>query len=161
VSRFIQDDDGDWVNLDHVASVQRPRQRGGHYTLRSADGKLMGALQDGFDPETLFSPIVPAVAGEALLEIWVSPDGSARPEQGDVFVSEYPIVAWRISQGFHPYPITLSQASESDVFTVIKTSGGRFIRPWLDDYESLDAAKAHALELEQNSWDRKQAAKAA
>jgi hypothetical protein len=53
MSRFIQNDAGDWVNLDHVACVDRPREKNGRYKMRTADGTLVGIMRAGFDPDAL------------------------------------------------------------------------------------------------------------
>jgi hypothetical protein len=53
MSRFIQKDAGDWVNPDHIACVDRAREKDGRYKRRTADGTLVGIMRAGFDPDLL------------------------------------------------------------------------------------------------------------
>jgi hypothetical protein len=144
-----------WVNADHVALVRERVDGKGYRTcvLEGPDGRTLGETpQSWWDLSPLFCPVVPAHPGSVALLIAVM-DDEGRPTEKDIFIDEWPIIAWRIST--HSAEPVFAQSPATDERVLICMPGGKLWEAEVNMYESLEAAKVQILQDAQRRWDNK------
>jgi hypothetical protein len=164
MTRFYETSFGSTViNLELVRKIivrriKRQNDRGTIATFYGPDGDVIGederwgkSSEQRFDDLT--APLIPAVAGQEVLLLVPNVLYSVKPT--DIIVERYAVVAWRIEQfsNAHPYavPIVACDVGDDPTFLTRRPDG------WYQEtgfqgesWETLDAAKASALERAQD-----------
>ena len=129
------------VNLDLIAKL-RP--------VRAADGRLDGYLCENTEGETIATidphdlplpgAVVPDTRGTVLIGFHRWTDGDA-----PVYVSRYPVVAWRVT-GDTAHPVITAELP--DLYCLEHTTGPTtvWVFPFDADFDTFDAALQHAAE---------------
>jgi hypothetical protein len=176
MSRWIETEDGDYVNLDHVVRakpITKPRTSkdqpywdglrlelvsGEHVTTRGT------YRPDRVSLYHLLAETIPAAPGQEALLVSVDDEFGERPTK--LRIERYPIVGWRVHAVEHAdwcYPTPLLPVSRGDRGVIIVLPGGRLLDQWLEDteYDDIEAMKANVLAGAQAEWDRQHAPKTA
>ena len=157
--RFVELDDGTFLNLDLVARARGVGREDGValVALFDARGDRLGDLETYSDVDfnTYVAPIVPAAPGAVAIRVWVDVDAEERPTQGDICEDRATIVAWCIRfrfprgataifvDGFGDEKMVLIEAPDGGVFW--QADGQRFA--------GIEEAKAWLLGWRQREWD--------
>jgi hypothetical protein len=169
VSNWIETDDGNFVNLDHVRRIEtieddddlKPRRR--YYELHlDARETARIALDNNVPLAELLAPIVPAEPGQRAVQLEPDTvgDASARPERVEIY--RYQVLGWRVGitplgEPLPPVPILPVPLSELDGMVLVELPDGRLLeirRLEGLEFDNMHDAKQHALEQAQAKWDR-------
>lgn len=172
MSRWIETDDGEFVNLDHVVKAKPVARKGPRGSDRHqlllwlTDGTTVrthGTGGDRPDYDYLFATILPALPGQEALTVFA--DVVERPTE--LWIERYPVIGWRVpltEMGVcdGPEPILLeTPASNVMVMIVLPDGAVLHVGGETTRYEDIETMKAMVLKEAQEDWDRHQAAKEA
>jgi hypothetical protein len=151
MAEFIDTESG-YVNLDHVATVERSRA-GKSSLLRDRKGRSLGVARGEVSQSYT---LIAAAPGMFATAIDLGNDHSVRPVADDVFVERYPIVAWRIRGGedlSFAFPVLAGVHGDNET-VLLELPDGRFDLRMSGTYDGIEVAKAEILAVAQNNWDR-------
>jgi hypothetical protein len=109
MSNFIEDFDGNLVNVDHVVQVVVRRNHKGdllHYCKFTGDRESVRISQTTF--EGLKGKVVPAQPGYMRLWYFYS------EQRENDYVEQRPIIAWRIDAENYHEPVTIGGCDDAD-----------------------------------------------
>jgi hypothetical protein len=170
MSKWIETDDGNFVNLDHVQRIEtiddeddlNPRR---HYYELHLDNREIAriALDNNVPLAELLAPIVPAEPGQRAVQLEPDTvgDDAARPETVEVY--RYQVLGWRVGitplgEPLPPVPILPVPLSELEGMVLVELPDGRLLETGgLEglEFDHMDDAKQHALEQAQAKWDHR------
>jgi hypothetical protein len=163
MSRWIETERGDYVNLDHVRRIRRtPGKHGGHHLrLELTDNTETQTCERDWDPmelDEMLAIVLPAAPGqEALL---VADDTHERPTE--IWITRHPIVGWRIR--CHPNFLAAEPVLPTSLGggrRMVVLPDGRLLENFVGEYANIDAMKTKLLAEAQEDWDRAHAQQAA
>lgn len=92
--QFVKTHDGSWVNLEHVARIDRKEEH--RFTFVNSANEELGKSQTGFDPAHL-APVVPASPNEAVFEFYARSTERRPASFEEIITIETPILGWYCS----------------------------------------------------------------
>lgn len=151
MSRFVELDDGRFVNLDRVGTI-RPiwREKRNVCLLFGFDGGEIGEMTTSELP-VILAPIVPAAAGTVSIQVHVDESWDRRPIASDVWIYEQPVIAWRVPYGLDAIPV-LPEEDYSPTYIQMPDEG--YMRIGHGTFENIGQVKRQHLAAAQSAWDR-------
>jgi hypothetical protein len=142
MGRFIEDAEGNLINLDRVRSIRKRRNEKDTYVLWEEDGEL-GEVYS-YQLDELTGTMIPAQAGATAFVVFAWWDGET--EQYESLVEEHPVVAWHV-RGIGTSPVMPSRPSyQASGTVVISMPGGRFAMEWDEILDSIDEVKERVID---------------
>lgn len=123
MSRFIETDDGDFLNLDHVRAI-KTNALGKRYAVTVNEEHYDCNYQFTTSTITIskiLAPVIPAQEGFRLLTVYFGSEISV-PENIEEYISSELIIGWRIGE-FEPEAITLDEYNNANVIAVLSPDG--------------------------------------
>ncbi len=145
MNRFIETDDGSYLNLSHVARVAYNNV--GQRLFYSAAGTVMGK-EPATNPLPIFDSLgelIPAASGAHAVVIWDGSERGSKPKIEDLVI-EYPaIVAWRVL-GDEAEPVFTERRLATDLVFIRDHDGTLRLRDE-GTYRGTEEALAAALAI--------------
>ena len=153
MANFVRCFDGSWINLDHIAKIDRIKDSK-RYRFITSTGEEAGEAEIDFDP-AYATPILPALPGEALFEFYARSTERQPTSFEDIVTIETPILGWHCSLP-RAKPITYRPYIDRGASMYLyRMADGRLTDEWQGTtiFENFDAAKVYVLERIRSQWD--------